>query len=187
MILLINACARPQSRTLPLAHTAAQKFGQTYEILNLFEEDIKPLNYGDISARDTYISKSDFSDPMFRFAKQFRSADKIVIAAPYWDLSFPSVLKCYIEAICVNGLTFFYNEKGIPQSLCRASQLVYVTTSGGFIPENNYGYNYIRQLCTAFWGIHDTICFKAEGLDIVGADIDNILETTKAEIAANLH
>lgn len=181
MVLLINACARPQSRTLVLATKAAQTISDNFETLNLYEEDLKPLDYGELSKREGFIEKSDFSDNIFRFAKQFREADEIVIAAPYWDLSFPAILKCYIEAICVNGLTFCYNEKGIPEGLCKAKRLIYVTTAGGFMPENNNGYNYVRQLCTELFGIKNTVCIKAEGLDIQGADIEEILKSAEDE------
>lgn len=182
MVLLINACVRPQSRTLPLAREAAQKIDENYEIQNLAEENLRPLLYEDLCRRDECIRKSDFSDEMFRFAKKFREAEEIVIAAPYWDLAFPAVLKCYIEAICVNGLTFYYNEKGIPVSLCKAKRLIYVTTAGGFIPDANCGYDYIRQLCTDFLGIKETVCIKAEGLDIAGADVEEILRAAKEQI-----
>ena len=181
MVLFINACARPQSRTLVLAAKAAQALSGSFEMLNIFEEDINPLDYDKLSKREGYIEKSDFSDRMFRFAKQFREADEIVIAAPYWDLSFPAALKCYIESICVNGLTFHYNEKGVPEGLCRAKRLIYITTAGGFIPENNYGYDYVKQLCTDFFGIKNTVCIKAEGLDIQGADIEGIMKSAEDE------
>ena len=32
------------------------------------------------------------------------NADKIVIAAPFWDMSFPSLLKVYIENIYTIGI-----------------------------------------------------------------------------------
>ena len=176
MILLINACARPDSRTLQLAKKALQTMSGDFEILNLFEEDPAPLNYAGLSKRDRFIEKGDYSDRMFRFARQFSAADEIVIAAPYWDLSFPAVIKCYIEAICVNGLTFVYNEAGIPEGLCKAERLIYVTTAGGFIPEHNYGYDYVKQLCTDLFGIKNTLCIKAEGLDIQGADVSGIMK-----------
>ena len=181
MVLLVNACARPHSRTRVLAAKAAQTISDNFEILNLYEEDLKPLDYNELSKREGFIEKSDFSDNMFRFAKQFREADEIVIAVPYWDLSFPTIFKCYVEAICVNGLTFRYNEKGIPEGLCNAKRLIYVTTAGGFIPENNYGYNYVKQLCTELFGIKNTVCIKAEGLDIEGADIEGILKLAEVE------
>ena len=183
MVLLINACARPQSRTLSLATKAAQTIAESFEILNLYEEDLKPLDFDGLSKRDEFIGKSDFSDSMFRFAKKFKEADEIIIAAPYWDLSFPAIFKCYIEAICVNGLTFRYNEKGIPEGLCKAKRLIYITTAGGFIPESNHGYNYVKQLCTDLFGIKSTVCIKAEGLDIQGADIEGIMKSAEDKIA----
>ena len=182
MVLFINACARPQSRTLVLAEKAAKKISDSFEMLNLFEEDMKPLDYAQLSARDEAVKNVDFSDKVFRFAKQFGEADEIIIAAPYWDLSFPAIFKCYIESICVNGITFIYNEKGIPEGLCKAKRLIYVTTAGGFIPEHNYGYNYVKQLCTDFFGIKNTVCIKAEGLDIQGADIMGIIKSAEEEI-----
>ena len=186
MVLFVNACARPQSRTLALAEKAVHKITDSYEMLNLFEENLIPLDYDRLSKREELIQKKDFTDELFRYARQFRDADEIVIAAPYWDLSFPAIFKCYTEALCVNGLTFHYNEQGIPEGFCKAKRLIYVTTAGGYIPENNFGYDYVRQLCTTFFGIQDTVCIKAEGLDIFGADVEGILKTAEDEIDAKL-
>ncbi|MBQ7193498.1 MAG: NAD(P)H-dependent oxidoreductase [Synergistaceae bacterium] len=105
----------------------------------------------------------------------FASADEIVIAAPYWDLSFPASLKNYVEAINVVGLTFGYGEDGRPYGLCRAKRLVYVTTAGGPILNEAYGYGYVRELAQGFYGIPEVVLVKAEGLDIVGADVEGIL------------
>lgn len=88
---------------------------------------------------------------MFRYAKQFAYADTIIIAAPYWDLSFPSMLKVYIENIYVTGIVSKYGKDGVPIGLCKASELTYVTTAGG--PYNpDFSYGYIREMSTAFWG-----------------------------------
>ena len=184
MLLLINACARAESRTLPLAERAARRLSPVTETLNLYEQPPAPLNGETLAAREACVGRGDYSGGMFRFAKQFQAADGIVIAAPYWDLSFPAVLKCYLEAVCVNGLTFRYGEDGIPVGLCRAEKLVYVTTAGGFIPENNFGYDYVRQLCTGFFGIRGTVCVMAEGLDIRGADVGAILRGAEEKIDA---
>lgn len=65
MVLLINACARPQSRTLYLTTKAVQTISDNIEMLSLYDEDIKPLDYDELSKRDSFIEKSDFSDNMF--------------------------------------------------------------------------------------------------------------------------
>ncbi|MCR4963507.1 MAG: NAD(P)H-dependent oxidoreductase [Firmicutes bacterium] len=152
--------------------------------MDLYPPHIPPLDHETLRKREQYIAENDFSHAMFDYAKQFQAADDIVIAAPYWDLSFPAVLKCYLEAVCVNGLTFQYNAHGVPQGLCRAQRLIYVTTAGGHIPAHNFGFDYIRQLCTDFFGVGRALCIKAEGLDIWGADVDGILQAAKAEINA---
>ena len=182
MVLMIDACARPQSRTRILAGTACKMMSERIDRLDLFQQNLRPLDHEALAKREPFVCSADYSDDMFRFAKQFRDADEIVIAAPYWDLSFPAILKCYLEAICVNGLTFRYNDQGIPEGLCKAKRLVYVTTSGGFIPERNFGYDYIKQLCADFFGITETVYIKAEGLDIYGADVQAALQAAKDTI-----
>ena len=89
-----------------------------------------------------------------------------MIAAPYWDLMFPAVFKTYLENVSVSGITFDYSSDGIPTGLCKASNLYYVTTAGGYIGENNFGFTYIKALAEKLFGIPNTKCFSAEGLDI---------------------
>ena len=85
------------------------------------------------------------------------------------------MLKQYFEIINVIGVTFKYNEQGIPQGLCRADKLYYVTTAGGeYFPEE-YGFGYVRALSLNFYGIKDVRLIKATGLDIYGADTEKIL------------
>ena len=182
MVLLINACARKESRTFPLALKAAKKLGDEVEVLQLYEEDIKPLDEKTLELRQSLCEKMQFENEMFRFAKQFARAEQIVVAAPFWDLSFPSILKCYAENICVCGLTFFYNSSGMPESLCKAKRLVYLTTAGGFIPEENHGFGYIKQLSEAFFGIENFDLIKAEGLDIIGADTQGKIAEAEKQI-----
>ncbi|MBQ7746457.1 MAG: NAD(P)H-dependent oxidoreductase, partial [Spirochaetia bacterium] len=93
--LFINACIRPQSRTLKLAEDLLSKLeketGAPAEVLNLADENLRPLTIADIAKRDKALAANDFSDQFFRYAKQFADADIIVMAAPYWDLSFPAL------------------------------------------------------------------------------------------------
>ena len=128
------------------------------------------------------IKDKNYSHPMFKYAKQFANADIILISAPYWDLSFPAILKTYIENINVNGITFSYSEKGYPVSLCKAKKLIYITTSGGPIISEDFGFGYIKSLAENFYGINDTHYIKAEGLDIRGVNIQEILKKAKKEI-----
>ncbi len=178
-ILYINACFRDGSRTDELArHLIAGLDGDT-ECVNLNDDIAAPLNATTLSRRDELLKSGKTDDDFFIQARKFALADIIVIAAPYWDLLFPAVLRSYLENICVCGITFHYSDKGIPVGLCKAKKLYYVTTAGGYTGENNFGYDYIKALATSLFGIEDVKFFSAEGLDIFGADIDSIMQRAK--------
>ena len=104
MVLYVNACVREESRTERLAKTLLKRLGGASEAVKLSEEDLRPLSEEILNRRTELIERHDYSDPMFRLARQFQQADEIVIAAPYWDLSFPAILKLYLENIYVTGL-----------------------------------------------------------------------------------
>ena len=99
MILYINSCVRDESRTNRIAQTLLQKLGGDYVELNLEEEQLQPLSKSTLEYRTQLIGEGDYTSPIFRYAKQFAEADTIVIAAPFWDFSFPAALKIYIENI----------------------------------------------------------------------------------------
>ena len=181
-ILFINACVRPCSRTLELAETLLQKLKGDIQEIKLYETHLPALDLNGMEKRDRASQNNDFSDPLFSAAKQFAAADIIVIAAPYWDLMFPAALKTYLENITVAGVTFRYSEEGRPQSLCNAKVLHYVTTSGGFIGQNDFGFSYVKALAQNFFGINEINRYAAEGLDIFGADVDAIICKTKLKI-----
>ena len=163
-ILFINACVREESRTLVLARNFLKnKTGEIVEI-DLNTEAIEPLDRQTLAKREQLIRAEQWDDPMLRFAKQFAAADEIVIAAPFWDLSFPAKLKIYLEHVAVSGITFRY-ENGRPLGLCHAKRLTYITTSGGPIFED-FGYTYIRALARNFYGIRETRAIRATELDV---------------------
>ena len=174
MTLYINCCVREESRTDRLARAVLQKLGGDFTELNLYEVNLKPLDKKTLNKRTALIEQGDYSDPIFDYAKQFASADSIVIAAPYWDLSFPATLKTYIENIYVTGIVSEYGENGMPRDLCKAQELYYVTTAGGPY-DPTYSYGYIESLAKNFFGIPTTRLVKAEMLDIVGNDAEEIL------------
>ena len=175
MILYINACVRAFSRTDRIARALLRKQGGEYEEVKLAQEPPEPLNEARLQKRTELIAQGDFGHPMFRLAKQFQRAELIVIAAPYWDYSFPAVLKAYLENIYVTGLVSAYGPDGRPHGLCRAKKLYYVTTAGGPYV-SDYSYDYIRALATGCFGIPETELVKAEMLDVEGYDAERLVE-----------
>ena len=181
-ILFINACVRKASRTLRLAEKLLEKQDGPVEEVRLKDIAFPAVDEDFLNMRDLLISKEDFSDPLFDLAKQFAKAETIVIAAPYWDLSFPAALKQYLEQINVLGITFRYTKEGVPVGLCSAKQLCYVTTAGGFYVPEEFGFGYVKALAQGFYGIQDVRLFRAAGLDIDGADAKTIMKEAEAEI-----
>ncbi len=180
-ILFINACVRPQSRTYDLAKTVLGQLHGEIEEVRLIDAELPHLTNELIELRDEIMSTEQFEHPMLRHARQFREADTIVIAAPYWDLIFPATVRAYFEHICVTGLTFRYSPEGFPVSMCRAKRMIYVTTAGGPIFAN-FGFDYCKAVCEGYFGVRDCLCVKAEGLDIDGADVAGIMAKAKAEV-----
>ena len=174
MTLYINSCPRSESRTDRIARAYLDKYSEEFDEVFLPSLNLKPLCEAALDKRTKLIEQGDFSDSMFDLAKQFQSADKIVISAPFWDLSFPAILKIYIENIFVNGIVFEYGANGIPKGLCKAREIVYVTTAGGpYIPD--YSFGYIEGIAKNYLGIPQTTLIKAEMLDVDGFDAEKIV------------
>lgn len=184
-VLFINACVRQESRTLALARYAVDKLdGQVTELV-LEKENIFPINEERLHQRDRLSAEKESDSPVLRYARQFAEADMIVIAAPFWDLSFPAYLKTYLENITVANITFRY-EQGVPTGLCNAKSLLYITTAGGPI-FSDFGYSYVKELSEKFYGIKNVFCVKAEGLDIIGANVDKLITSAKDEITTTIN
>lgn len=187
-ILFVNACVRPNSRTYILAkqllsliesppkEQAMDSVVRTIEEVNLQQAALMPLDWERLQERDAYIQKKEFTAPIFQYARQFVEADEIVIAAPYWDLSFPSTLRIYFEAVTVTGLSFQYTPSGSTKGLCKAKRICYVTTAGGSIADYNLGYDYVKALAETFYGIPKVVCYQAQNLDVAGADVEKIMK-----------
>ena len=181
-ILFINACPRENSRTLELAKYALSQLEGTVEELPLFEENLLPLNGKTLALRDKMIAQGNWEHPIFKYARQFAEADTVVIAAPFWDLSFPSALKVWLEYVMALGITFRYSEEGFPVGLCKAKRLYYVSTAGGPILPVHLGFDYVDALAKNYFSIPRTALFSAENLDVIGADPQAILARAKEEI-----
>ena len=116
-------------------------------------------------------------------AGETEEAETVVIAAPYWDLSFPAMLKQYLEQVNVVGISFKYSEEGIPVGLCRAGRLFYVMTAGGCCVPEDYGFGYVKALAQNYYGIRDVRKFEAVGLDIYGADVGAIMRSAEEALS----
>lgn len=187
-ILYVNACVKRDidSRTNRLAQTYLNKCLESQDcslsIVNLEDTIMYPLSGKSLAEREKAIANNDFSGSAFELARSFAAADEVVIAAPYWDLSFPALLKLYIEQICINKLTFSYDEKGRPRGLTNIKKAVYLTTSGGYIGSCNFGFEYIKGVFSTLFGIKEISFYSAEGFDISGNDPEQLIADAAKKI-----
>ena len=186
MVLFINGCVRENSRTLELAKAVLEHMSGAMEEVRLYPDGPEGLDAEKLRLRDELLEKKNYDHPMLRFAMQFAAADTIVMAAPFWDLAFPAKVRAYLEEITVSGITFRYGANGIPQGMCSAERLIYVTTAGGPIVRD-FGFEYVKTLAHVFYGISEVCLVKAEGLDIWGADPAELLKQAKQNIPIMLH
>ncbi|WP_080801864.1 NAD(P)H-dependent oxidoreductase [Arabiibacter massiliensis] len=181
--LFVNACLRGEvSRTLALCREYLAARGDDVVEVNLAELRLKPFDAEMVAYRVEKQTAREWDDPIFALSRQFAEAEDIVIGAPYWDLSFPAALKVYLEHVSVCDLAFHYTEDARCEGICKARRLTYITTCGGFVEGANFGYDYFCGIAKMF-GIPETRFVAAEGLDIVGIDVDAQMDKARAQMA----
>lgn len=179
-LLFVNGCIREEeSRTLVLARQFLNCLEGKYEVSEVSGLSL-PLNLGALKKRDQLAAESKWEDPVFDQARRFKEADRIVLAAPFWEGTFPAAVHAYLEQICVTGFTFGYREDGKAEGYCRADRAVFFSTRGGIYSEGeNKKDDHVENFLTSIFrmlGIPRTDTVAAEGLDIIGNDVDAIME-----------
>lgn len=176
MLLVIDCCLRGDDSATRAYYQAYLRVAgeQDIQIVELDKLGLMPLDGKALRERDSLIRAQDFGREQFLLARQFREADELLVAAPFWDLSFPSLLKVYLEQVTVNGLTFGYDEQGRCRGFCRARRLLYFSTCGGFYGERHLGYEYVKALGSML-GIPLCVPYILEGLDIDPTKRDDIV------------
>ena len=134
MLLYVDACVRGDSRTKRLADCLVRTLQKPYTRLRLEACAFPKVDEAFLNRRDRLIGEGSFADPMFDYARQFAEADEIVIAAPFWDLSFPAALKAYLEQITVVGLTLRYTPEGSRGTLQGQTAVLRHDGGRGFLP-----------------------------------------------------
>ena len=148
-LLIVDCCIRENlSSTRKFYEAFLEKVDiSSFEVERLYltRENLQPLTNDEINLRDKLLKEKNFEHDIFKYAKQFAEATEIIIAAPYWDLSFPSLLRVYFERISVVGITFGY-EGTKSVGYCKAGTIGYFSTCGGFIDGKHLGAEYVRKL-----------------------------------------
>ncbi len=161
-LLFINACSNKNSKTLKLAKEIINLFENDYliDIINTYSLPFSFINDEIIEKRN----KGEFDPLAYKYANMIKNADRIIIASPLWDMSYPASLKVFIENIMIPNVLFRYEaDKAI--GLSNAKKLLYINTIGGKV-DVNYGFEEIKAIAN-LWGIKEVLDVSIDLVDVI--------------------
>ena len=163
-LIYINACMRAGSRTRRIATPIIEELRKRYKVETV---DLTKNLY---PAADNYTledrNQGIVPQEHVALAKRIAAAGRIVIAAPFWDMSFPSALKVFFENMSLFGVTFDSNDKEC-YGLCKAEKVMYITTRGMDIGTGDpleQATPYIKAL-SHLWGWGELTVISAQNMD----------------------
>jgi FMN-dependent NADH-azoreductase len=167
-LIFINSCMRAGSRTKRIASPIIAELRKSYsvETVDLTKNTYPVADNYTLEDRNQGIVPTEDVD----LAKRIAAADRIVIAAPFWDMSFPSALKVFFENMSLFGITFNTNEKEC-YGLCKAEKVMYITSRGMNISTGDpleQATPYIRAI-SHLWGWGELSVVAAQNMDYSSA------------------
>ena len=163
-LIYINACMREGSRTQMIATPIIDELRKRYEVetVDLTKNLYPAADNHTLEDRNQGIVPSEH----VALARKIAAADRIVIAAPFWDMSFPGALKVFFENMSLFGVTFDSNDKEC-YGLCKAEKVMYITTRGMDISTGDsleQATPYIKAL-SHLWGWGELTVISAQNMD----------------------
>ena len=183
-LLYLDACIRDEeSRTKRIAQPLVEALKERYAVETLCMNELELS----IVQKDLLLRRMQGEiDPMvMAWAESVRDADRIVIAAPFWDMSIPAALKNFLELCSIFDVTFKSDDKTCYGN-CRAEKLLFITTRGMDIPtgdEREQATSYLKAL-SWLWGIGPMQVVAAQNMDYAGAE--EIEEKIRCAIAEGM-
>ena len=180
-LIYIDACMRAGSRTRRIARPIMTELRKRYavETVDLTRNEYPVVDNYTLEDRNQGIVPSEHS----ALAKRIAAADRIVIAAPFWDMSFPSALKVFFENMSLFGITFDTNDKEC-YALCKAEKVMYITTRGMNIANGDpleQATPYIKAL-SHLWGLGELTVISAQNLDYsTPEEVEQMIDKAVAE------
>ncbi len=178
--MVIDSCMREGSRTRRILRAAMEVLSGRYDVETV---DVNALALPPVTP-ETLAERSSGVVPeeTVAVARRIASADRLVIAAPFWDMSFPAALMAFFENISLFGVTFTDNGRTC-EGLCRCRRVMYITTRGMDIETGSardQGSSYIGAL-SSLWGLGEVITVAAWNLDYLqGDELEKKLGDTEA-------
>lgn len=166
-LVIIDACVRQaDSRTLriaePVLEALSPRFGNVYRYNLPKMRGLAPITPKSFAERGA----GKIPAWALKAARRIASADTIVIAAPFWDMGIPAVLKCFLEQVSLFGITFDDNGKTCV-GLCKGAPVLFITTRGMDIQTGSLREQaspYLKALAS-LWGLGKVTTIAAANLD----------------------
>lgn len=168
-LVIIDSCMRAESRTRRILNAAKEVLSTRYdiEIIDVNAAGLLPLTPAGLEERTSGI----VPEKTLSLAKTIAAADRLVVAAPFWDMSFPATLKAFFENMSLYGVTFEDNGHTCV-GLCKCKKVMYITTRGMDIETGSpreQGSSYLMALST-LWGLGEVTTVAAKNLDYLSTD-----------------
>ena len=160
----IDSCLRLGSNTKKIADALIDRLSERYEV-----ETIKLSDYDFPVVKDDILNERSSGyvpEEYVQIARKIAAADRLVIASPFWDMSFPSALKVFLENMSLFNVTFASNEKEC-YGLCKAEKVLYITTRGMNIKTGDVmeqATPYIKAI-SKLWGLGELHVIAAQNMD----------------------
>lgn len=181
-LVVIDSCMRAESRTKKILDAAVAELSKRYEveIIDVNSIDLPPLN------KATYVDQREngnIPSLAVELARKVAACDRLVVAAPFWDMSFPAILKSFFENISLFDITFT-DDGTTCVGLCKCEKVLFITTRGMDIKTGDpldQGSPYLSAL-SFLWGLGEVITVAATNMDYLSPDELTLrLESTIAE------
>lgn len=168
-LLVIDSCMRPESRTRKILEAAKEALASRYEIesIDVNATGLLPITPEVLAERTSGI----VPEPIVALARKIAAADRLVVAAPFWDMSFPAALKTFFENMSLFGVTFADNGETCV-GLCQCKKVMYITTRGMNIETGSLrdqGSSYIQAL-SSLWGLGEVTTVAVWNLDYLSPE-----------------
>ena len=164
-LLYIDSCIRDEvSRTKKIATPIINKLKERYDVETLVINDLNLT----IVKKDLVNNRTNgiIDEEVLSWANKVSKADRIVIAAPFWDMSIPAALKSFIELCSIINVTFASDDKTC-FGICNCKKLLYITTRGMNIKTNSeldQATPYLKAM-SYLWGLGDVSVVAAYNVD----------------------
>lgn len=131
MAKVLYITAHPHDETQSYSMAVGNSFIESYKqahpqdevvAVDLYKEHIPHIDADIFSGWGKLRSGTEFSQlsteeqakvtRLAELSDQFIQADKYVFVTPFWNFSYPPVMKAYIDAVSVAGKSFQYTEQG---------------------------------------------------------------------------